>query len=243
MNPKKHALVIDAGNTRIKVGVFHHSDLQEVHSFDAQHLSELKTFLQRHDHFPTIIASVKADKDTKWLKQLVPKAVLFRTTMKLPLTIAYETPETLGVDRLCNAIAAYHQAKKACLVIDCGTCIKYDLVTGDGTYQGGAISPGIDLRFRAMHTFTGKLPLIEDQLIPPVLGKNTGDAMRSGVMHGIKHEIMGFIAYYRSLMPELTIFLTGGDARHFEIDVKNGIFADEHLTLKGLQLTLAHHEV
>jgi type III pantothenate kinase len=242
MIQESHSLVIDAGNTRIKAGIFHHSDLKEVRTFDAQHLSELKTFLQQHDHFPAIIASVKADKDTKWLKQLLPKALLFRTTMKLPLQIAYETPETLGVDRVCNAIAAYHQVRKACLVVDCGTCIKYDLVTADGTYHGGAISPGVALRFRAMHTFTGKLPLIEDKITPPVIGKNTHDAMRSGVMHGIKHEIMGFIAYYRSLMPELTIFLTGGDAEHFELGLKNDIFADENLTLKGLQLTLAHYD-
>lgn len=243
MIQENYSLVIDAGNTRIKVGIFHRSDLQEVHSFDAQHLAELKTLLQQHDHFPAIIASVKADKDTRWLKQLLPKALLFRTTMPLPLKITYETPETLGADRLCNAIAAYHLSKKASLVVDCGTCVKYDLVTADGVYHGGAISPGIALRFRALHTFTGKLPLIEDKITPPVIGQNTLDAMRSGVMHGIKHEIMGFIAYYRSLMPELTIFLTGGDAGHFELDHKNDIFADENLTLKGLQLTLAHHDL
>jgi type III pantothenate kinase len=243
MTNEHHSLVIDAGNTRIKVGVFHHSDLKEVHSFDSQHLTDLKVFLQQHDHLPAIIASVKADKDTKWLKQLLPKALLFKTTMPLPLKMGYETPETLGVDRLCNAIAAHHLSRKACLIVDIGTCVKYDLVTADGTYEGGAISPGIELRFRAMHTFTGKLPLIEDKIVPPVIGKNTLDAMRSGVLHGIKNEIAGFAEYYRSQFPELTIFLTGGDANYFDLGLKNDIFADENLTLKGLQLTLAHYDL
>jgi len=243
MKPQEQSLVIDAGNTRIKVGVFQYSDLEEVRSFDSNQLSELKVFLQQHDFLPAIIASVRADKDTKWIKQLLPKSVLFKTMSSLPIKMAYETPETLGVDRLCNAIAAYQIAQNTCLVIDVGTCVKYDFVTSDGTYQGGAISPGIELRFRAMHTFTGKLPLIEDVLVPNELGKNTRDAMRSGVMHGMRHEMIGFIDHYREQFPELTIFLTGGGAKHFDMEVINGIFADENLTLKGLQLTLAHYDI
>lgn len=242
MIPNTYTLVIDAGNTRIKVGVFHHADLEEVRSYDTDQLSALKSFLQEHREWPAIIASVKADKDTKWIKQWLKNAIVFETSMKLPLKMGYETPQTLGVDRICNAIAAFHQAKGACLTIDVGTCIKYDLVTADGTYQGGSISPGIELRYRAMHTFTGKLPLIEDKVVPPITGKNTFDAMRSGVMHGIRNEIVGFIAHYREQMPELTIFLTGGGANYFDLGLKNGIFADENLTLKGLQLTLAHYD-
>jgi type III pantothenate kinase len=242
MAQEKRSLIVDAGNTRIKVAIFHQSDLEEVHSFDTGHLAELKAFLQRHNGIPAIIASVKADKDTKWLQQLLPGSVIFRTTMPVPLKMGYDTPQTLGADRLCNAIAAYSIAKTACLVIDAGTCVKYDLVTPDGTYQGGAISPGIELRFKAMHTFTGKLPLIEDKIVPPVLGKNTLDAMRSGVMHGIRNEMQGFIAHYRSQFPELTIFLTGGSAKHFDLGLKNDIFVDENLTLKGLQLTLAYYD-
>lgn len=243
MIPENSSLVIDAGNTRIKVGLFHGADLEEVRSFDSQHLSELKSFLQQYHYLPAIIASVKADKDTKWLKQLLPRAILFSTTMDLPLKMAYETPHTLGVDRLCNAIAAYHIAQQACLIVDIGTCIKYDIVSADGTYQGGAISPGIELRFQAMHTFTGKLPLIEDKIVPPTLGKNTLDAMRSGVMHGIQLEIAGFIEAYQQQFPALRLFITGGSANYFDLGLKNGIFADENLTLKGLQLTLAHYDI
>ena len=242
MNSHERSLVVDAGNTRIKVGVFHHADLEAVRFFDKEHLTELKTFLQDHATLPAIIASVKADKDTKWLRQLLPKAILFSASLPLPIQMGYETPETLGTDRLCNAIAAFHQAKGACLVIDAGTCVKYDFVSADGRYEGGAISPGIELRYRAMHTFTGKLPLVEDKNIPGELGKNTLDAMRSGVMHGIRHEMTGFITHYRKQLPQLTIFLTGGDAHHFDLGHINGIFADENLTLTGLHLTLAHYD-
>jgi len=242
MYPKNRSLVIDAGNTRIKAAVFHNTDLEEVRSFSKDELSALKSFLQQHQHLPAIIASVKADKDTRWLKQLVPKAILFRTTMNIPLEIAYETPETLGVDRLCNAIAAFSKAQSACLVIDIGTCIKYDFTDNDGIYRGGAISPGMHMRFQAMHTFTGKLPLIEDTFVPDVLGKNTYDAMRSGVMHGIRNEIDGFVRHYTTQFPQLSIFLTGGDAQNFDLGHINGIFADENLTLKGLQITLAHYD-
>ena len=242
MYPKNRSLVIDAGNTRIKAAVFHNADLEEVHLFAKDDLHQLKTFVQKHNELPAIIASVKADKDTKWLKQLVPKAIVFATSMRIPLTIAYETPETLGVDRLCNAIAAYDKARGACLVIDIGTCIKYDLTDDSGTYLGGAISPGMSMRFLAMHTFTGKLPLIEDHFVPEVLGKNTLDAMRSGVMHGIRNEIDGFAAHYSAQFPHLKIFLTGGDAQNFDLGHINGIFADENLTLRGLQITLAHYD-
>lgn len=242
MSLENRSLIVDAGNTRIKVALFHHSDLEDVQSFDNAHLPELKSLLQRHAGIPSIIASVKADKDTKWLQQLLPGSLIFKSTMRLPVKMGYETPQTLGADRLCNAIAAWHISGGACLTVDVGTCVKYDLVTPDGTYQGGAISPGIELRFKSMHTFTGKLPLIEDVTVPPVIGKNTQDAMRSGVMHGIRNEIEGFISYYKSQFPELTIFLTGGGAKHFDMGLKNDIFVDENLTLKGLQLTLAYYD-
>jgi len=242
MYPKNSSLVIDAGNTRVKAAIFQDADLEEVHSFSKDQMNELKVFIQRYQHLPTIIASVKADKDTKWLKQLAPKAILFKTSMPIPLEIGYETPETLGADRLCNAIAAFHHEKKASLVIDVGTCVKYDLVSDGGIYLGGAISPGLSMRFQAMHTFTGKLPLIEDTFVPGVLGKNTLDAMRSGVMHGIRMEMEGFIQHYRTQLPHLSIFLTGGDAQNFDLGHINGIFADENLTLKGLQITLAHYD-
>ena len=240
MNTAKSFLVIDAGNTRIKVAIFQASDLQDVRVFTNDELSDLKRFLVPFEFTPAIIASVRSEKDSKWLQRLLPKAIRFTDKTKIPVKMGYDTPHTLGVDRLANAIAAFHLAKGPALAIDLGTCLKYDFVDELGTYQGGAISPGIELRYQSMHQFTGKLPLVKDRQVPPFIGKNTLDAMRSGVMHGIHEEINGFIARYLSEYPDLTIFLTGGDHQYFDIGLKNGIFADENLTLKGLQIVLAH---
>lgn len=234
------ALVIDAGNTRVKVAEFHFTDLKEVHSFANDQLAELKAHLLRFEKIPAIIASVRSEKNTLWLKRLVPHAVLFTSTFPLPIGMAYQTPQTLGVDRLANALAAARFSEGNALVIDIGTCVKYDFVDASNTYHGGAISPGIELRYRSMHTFTGKLPLIEDRLNAPIIGKDTLEAMRSGVMNGMNREIEGFIREYRRMYPELTIFITGGDSQYFELEVKNGIFADENLTLKGLLIALIH---
>lgn len=242
MTTSKRFIAIDAGNTRVKVGLFSDDVLDEVRSFSNDQLADLKTFLQHFQGTPTIISSVKSEKETKWLKQLVSQATLFSTKLKLPIQIGYETPETLGVDRVANAIAAHHLAKGACLIIDVGTCVKYDFVRSDGTYEGGAISPGVAMRFQAMHEYTGRLPLITDWSPAAVLGQNTSDALRSGVLQAIHFEMIGYMDHFLAKVPQLTIFLTGGDAQYFDLGFKNDIFVDENLTLKGLQLTLSQHD-
>ncbi|TSJ41640.1 type III pantothenate kinase [Fluviicola chungangensis] len=234
------SIVVDAGNTRIKVGLFQDSNIQEVHAFSNEELDKLKSYLIKHKNIPGIISSVRSDKNTKWIKGLLPNALLFNNQLPVPLINNYESPNTLGIDRLANAVAAANISEKHALVIDVGTCIKYDFVRYPKIYEGGSISPGIELRYRAMNQFTGKLPLIEDRIQGPFLGKNTLDAMRSGVMNGMHLEMVGFIEEYRRLYPELTIFLTGGDSQYFELGNKYGIFADENLTLKGLLIALLH---
>jgi type III pantothenate kinase len=240
MNSATSYLVIDAGNTRIKAAVFKDAELQEVRSFDSSQREEFSNFAHAFQNTPAIISSVLSEADNRWLKSELPSALWFDQYTPHPLKMGYETPETLGVDRLANAIASNHLCKGSTLAIDLGTCIKYDFVDSDGKYQGGAISPGIELRYQAMYQFTGKLPLIKDRQIPQTIGKTTMDAMRSGVMNGIQEEINGFIERYRAQYPDLTIFLTGGDHQYFDIGLKNGIFADENLTLKGLQIVLVH---
>lgn len=240
MEQGNKSIVVDAGNTRIKVGLFQDSNLQEVHAFSNEELDKFKSYLLKHKNYPGIISSVRSDKNTKWIKGLLPNAILFSNTLPVPLTNNYESPLTLGIDRLANAIAAANISDKNALVIDIGTCIKYDFIRYPRIYEGGSISPGIELRYKSMHQFTGKLPLIEDRIQGPFIGKNTLDAMRSGVMNGMHLEMVGFIEEYQRLYPELTIFLTGGDSQHFELGNKYGIFADENLTLKGLLIALLH---
>lgn len=240
MEQGNKSIVVDAGNTRIKVGLFQEHDLQEVHAFSNDELDKLKSLLIKFKNLSGIISSVRSDKNTKWLKGLLPNAFLFNHQLSIPLTNNYESPTTLGIDRLANAIAAANISDKNALVIDIGTCIKYDFIRYPQIYEGGAISPGIELRYKSMHQFTGKLPLVEDRIQGPFVGKNTLDAMRSGVINGMHLEMVGFIEEYRRLYPELTIFLTGGDSQYFELGNKYGIFADENLTLKGLLIALIH---
>ena len=185
MEQGNKSIVVDAGNTRIKVGLFQDSNLQEVHAFSNDQLDKLKSYLLKHKNSYGIISSVRSDKNTKWIKGLLPNSILFSQSLPIPLTNNYESPQTLGIDRLANAIAAANISDKNALVIDIGTCIKYDFVRYPKIYEGGSISPGIELRYRSMNQFTGKLPLIEDRIQGPFIGKNTLDAMRSGVMNGM----------------------------------------------------------
>jgi type III pantothenate kinase len=162
----------------------------------------------------------------------------------LPLTNNYRTPETLGKDRLaCAAGAAFLFPKKDVLVIDAGTCIKYEFVSHRGIYEGGAISPGLEMRFNALHTFTDKLPLLHPATEAPLIGNDTRDAILSGIMKGTLLEIRGFIKEYEILFPELQLIITGGDASFFDKQLKNSIFADPFLVLRGLNFILRHNVV
>lgn len=240
MEVEKSTIVVDAGNTRIKVGIFQGFDLQDVFAFSNNELDKLKSLLLKYKSLDGIISSVRAEKNTKWIKGLLPNALLFTHKLPIPLDNQYDSPTTLGIDRLANAIAAANISTKNALVIDIGTCIKYDFIRYPNVYEGGSISPGIELRYKAMSQFTGKLPLVEDREQGPFIAKNTLDALRSGVMNGMHLEMVGFMEEYKRLYPELTIFLTGGDQRYFEFGNNYGIFADENLTLKGLLIALLH---
>lgn len=241
MEKNKRYLVVDAGNTRIKVAVYNNEELAEIHLFSSDELQKLKSFLLDNRFHEAILSSVRSKKETQWLLQLMQGAKLFKNISPLPVQVNYETPETLGADRLANAIAAYVKSQSNCLVIDVGTCIKFDLVDAKGVYQGGSISPGIRLRYQAMHEFTAGLPLIN--IIDPakLIGKSTVECMHSGVMRGIQSEITQFIQEYKTIYQDLKIFVTGGDAQYFDFGAKNNIFVDENLTLTGLFITIQAH--
>lgn len=233
-------ITLDAGNTRIKCGIWKDELLQNVVVFDSVDANELNLFAREHSDAETIISSVLSYEDTQKLHRLFPNAVLFTHQTPIPLKNNYQQPETLGIDRLANAIGAFHSSKNACMVVDAGTCLKIDVVDETGTYQGGSISPGLQMRLKSLHDFTGRLPLLEPEKIGHVNGKTTKDSCLSGVLNGMTYEIEGFYLRYITLYPELTIFLTGGDVSYFDIDFKNPIFANENLTHYGLLLTLQH---
>ena len=231
-------IVVDAGNTRIKTGVFKGDRLQEVFYFGSDDWNALKSFLLDNRFENTIVSSVRSEKETRWILQLLQNPIRFHSGIELPLKNTYTTPETLGADRLANVVAAATLAKGAALVLDIGTCIKFDIIDDNKTYLGGSISPGITLRYKSLNDNTGSLPLIDDNSKAEWYGDSTFSCIHSGVMQGIQCEINYFLDYYIKKYPDLTIFVTGGDAHCFDFQIKNNIFVEQNLTLYGLFYSL-----
>ena len=153
----------------------------------------------------------------------------------LPIQIDYKTPLSLGNDRICNAVAAnLIFPNKNVLIIDLGTCNKYDFITKEKRYLGGAISPGFKMRLDSMHQFTEQLPLLDPVMGTQIIGDSTTNSMISGAFYGIIGEINYFIEQYKSQFNDMEVVLTGGFYIYFEKVLKNHIFADPYLTLRGL---------
>ena len=230
----KTTLVIDAGHTRIKAGVFAGEQLIDILYFGEQDWNSLKSFLLEYRFDRSILSSVRSEKETTWLLQMMPNSIHFRNSGNLPIDHVYQTPETLGSDRIANIIAVKKLTSNASLIIDIGTCIKFDVLDSRQCYLGGSISPGINLRYKALENFTGALPLVEEYDMPPLIGNSTKNCIHSGVMQGIQGEINYFITKYTSEFEGIDIYVTGGDSHFFDIQSKKGIFVELNLTLIGL---------
>lgn len=234
--------VVDAGNTQIKVIDFEDDKIIQQVAIPYHQVDKINALLQNRVTYTSILSSVVSEEKKQQLIELLHPTLVLNENTALPISIEdYKTQDTLGTDRIANAVAASYFAKnKSALVIDVGTCIKFDLVE-EGRYKGGSISPGYKMRLRAMHEFTGALPLVDLEKIDYLVGKSTKESMLSGVLNGVQAEISKFIDLYLAKYPGLTIFLTGGDYKLFEIELKNSIFADNNLTVKGLYLILKHN--
>lgn len=152
-----------------------------------------------------------------------------------PFINKYSTPDTLGIDRMVlvsGASILYPQ--KNVLIIDAGTCITYDLITDTNEYYGGAISPGITIRYKSLNNYTAKLPLLEKETPNSYLGNSTKNAIHSGIVNGVLYEIEGFISQYQVNFQDLTIILTGGDADFLAKSLKSTIFANSNFLLESL---------
>jgi type III pantothenate kinase len=159
--------------------------------------------------------------------------------LKLPVDNHYKSPKTLGHDRLALVSAAkFHAPGVASLVIDCGSCVTYDFIDANGRYYGGAISPGLAMRYKAMHDYTEKLPNLSIQATDHWYGDSTDNSMHQGAFRGLIHEIHGFINQYEQYNPNLTTFLTGGDLEILRDHIKNDIFAHPNFLLEGLNQIL-----
>jgi len=170
------------------------------------------------------------------------KIYLLDESTPLPFRSNYITKETLGRDRLAGVAAAFFmQPGHDSLVIDAGTAITYDLITAGGDYLGGAISPGIRMRYQSLHTFTGQLPLLDTESHADLIGNSTRGSIHSGVLNGVIAEVEGIIAQYSALYPGLNIILTGGDHIYFDKQLKVKTFADPNLVLEGLNYLLNYN--
>ncbi|MBR4849089.1 MAG: type III pantothenate kinase [Bacteroidaceae bacterium] len=167
----------------------------------------------------------------------------FNSTTATPLKIEYATPHTLGSDRIAAAVGAWNeQPCNNMLVIDAGSAITIDFVTRQGVYKGGNIAPGVKMRLKALHEYTGRLPLIEKEGEIPAFGYDTETAIRSGVITGICHEIDGYITEIKEKYGDVLVFLTGGDEKNLKNRLKSRIFADKNLVAKGLNRILLDYD-
>ncbi|MEM9687646.1 MAG: type III pantothenate kinase, partial [Bacteroidota bacterium] len=193
-------LVIDIGNTAVKVAVFKEEDLvfQERSDIDTLELRMMSLY-KRYSIQYAIVSNVSKLPETLMdaLSRQYSLHILTHNS-KVPFKNCYATPETLGVDRIALASAASYQfPDKNVLIIDAGSCITYEFINAENNYLGGAISPGIQMRYKALHTFTGHLPLLQPDIFSDVTGNTTASSIHSGILNGIINEIEGIIAQYK----------------------------------------------
>lgn len=230
-------LVIDVGNTRTKIAVFKQDRLVEVFITNSENLEkEIQNITDNYSISASIIS--KVTNVSQSLLNLLEKNTNFyqlNHTTKVPFKNLYETPTTLGLDRIAlisGAVKKY--PKKNVLVIDAGTCITYDFVNEKSEYFGGAISPGLVMRYKALHHFTAKLPFLESDLPKSFIGNSTQESIHSGVVNGLLQEIKGIITQYKNKFSDLTVVLTGGDTKFLSKQLKSSIFANQNFLLEGL---------
>jgi type III pantothenate kinase len=235
-------LIIDLGNTNQKIALFSDDKLTALFQFPQLNIKQLREITSRHkdiDH--CIVSSVIEHKPAliNFLNSRFTLLMLNENT-PLPITNSYHSKETLGKDRIAAAVAGNHYfPNQPVLIVNAGTCITYDFVNAGGEYLSGSISPGIMMRFKALHTFTGKLPLIDFSDHDNLTGIDTPGSIRSGVLNGTLAEIEGVTGRYAEIYPNLQVIISGGDVNYFDKRLKISTFAVPNIVIHGLQQILA----
>ncbi|MCL4112837.1 UNVERIFIED_CONTAM: hypothetical protein GTU68_005522 [Idotea baltica] len=235
-------LIIDVGNTLVKLAIFSRGTLIEKESVTMDvfldHLIGLKK------KYPSIKKAIVSSvgrlghKDLKYIETHFDLVQLNSET-KLPFINLYQTPKTLGVDRIALVCASVEQfPSKNVLIIDAGTCITYDFVTHKNEYLGGAISPGINMRYKSLNNLTANLPLLQIEMPEQIIGTSTNSSIHSGVINGVLKEIDGVIEEYTLKYSDLTVILTGGNTNFLSKQLKSSIFANSNFLLEGLNYIL-----
>ncbi|GAB3899250.1 type III pantothenate kinase [Larkinella knui] len=237
-------IAIDWGNSTIKAGFFDRGKLME--AYPTLSVESLQGLIETHLPEAVVVSSTNRPADQMRQQLRLKPATRWLNVdgyTPVPMEKRYDTPHTLGTDRIASAVGAKVRfPQDDCLVIDMGTCVTYDYVDAESVFHGGMISPGFRMRFRAMHSFTERLPLVEpDELRPSLLGKNTRQAMQAGVVNGLLAELNGIIEAHRREHPNIKVLICGGDAPFFESSLKPPIFAVPELVLIGLNRILQHN--
>lgn len=242
-------MVLDMGNTFTKIAFFESNTLIWFKKYRSINEKTLSGLIKKFSPDNGIISSVaKANASLSTLLAQSLKLIHFQHDVVKSIKNHYLTPHTLGLDRLAGIVGAYHiYPAQNNLVIDAGTCITYDCIDHSGNYFGGSISPGLHMRYQSLKHFTRRLPLLEvDMDFDLKEGRNTAEAIHSGVLNGLRYELTGFIEAYKQQHPDMNIILTGGDGNFFDTLLKNSIFApylksEPHLVLKGLNAIIHQH--
>ncbi len=262
---KKIDMVVDIGNTYTKLAFFRDKELEALWTDKEIKEADFRCLIEAHKPTACIISSVRGDQasiparrfasrpdmvskadlpnDLKFLADYGFPILYAGAHLPIPLIIRYKTPETLGGDRLAATIAAMDRLPgQHIMVVNLGTCLTTDFINNNNEYLGGTISPGLHMRLKAMHKFTGQLPLVTK--IPreiDIVGTTTEESMLSGVVNGIIGEIEGLIKMRQKEISFFNVIISGGDAKFFAKKIKSRIFAIENIVLHGLNLMLKHN--
>ncbi len=229
-------LCFDFGNTRLKCAVFNGDELQATEILPGDDIAVIENLLLKYQPAKSILSSVI--NHNAGIEAVLAKSTRFHKLShltKLPFTTPVGKPETIGADRLalCAAAVGLFPGKNN-LVVALGTCITYNFINKYHEFIGGGISPGMDMRFKSLNTFTAFLPVIKEDWNFPLVGYDTRTNILSGVILGMAKEIDGFVSAYSERYGNFNVVLTGGNSAYFVPHLKNQIFADPDLLFKGL---------
>ncbi len=237
-------LIIDIGNSRVKVAVVGGTEVVDFMATENYDEDIVKNFVQKYDIERSIVSSTRGVQPhvEESVRAIVGHCLYFDASVRVPLDVRYATPHTLGRDRLAAAVGAREVFGLVdMLIVDFGTAITIDLVTREGGFEGGVISAGVALRFRALHEFTASLPFCEPTTQELEVARTTQDAIEQGVMNGVCYEIEGYISRFLQKYGELSVIFVGGDAKFFEKRIKNTIFVNRDLLFRGLSVILDYN--
>ncbi len=237
-------LIVDIGNSRVKCAVIDKETIIWSGVSDELSTAEIEALCCKFEIHKSIVSSTRGDMQhvVRELRKHVGHSMLFDYDTPIPIKNSYSTPETLGRDRLAAAVGASVLSNAANqLIIDLGTAITIDLVTETGGFEGGVISPGVEMRLRALNEFTASLPKCSPTKEVVDVARSTKEAIEQGVMRGVEYELRGHIAKMVEKFCEIDVIFAGGDAKYFDMQIKNAIFAPSELIFVGLNRILEYN--